>query len=312
MWGSFAIVVLALIAFLGGLRVMRQGLEGMGEGRLQWLLRRFVKTPTRGIATGVVVTAVLQSSAAVTAITVGLVAGGTMAFRDALGVVLGSNVGSTITPQLLTLNLWVFALPCLFIGIIGFLSGRSGLYYPSMALTGFSTIFIALQTLPLGLHPLSKAPAFHNALQTAGLNPILAVVAGMVTSALLQSSTATTVFTMALVAESAIPLDGGIAIVLGANVGTCLTSVIAALGQSRAAQQVALSHVLLNIGGVVLTLPFLGWFSSWVTTMTSNPAQQIADAHTIFNVACTLLVWPVTGPFAALVERLLPDGQAAS
>lgn len=306
MWLNVTIVALSLIAFLGGLRVMRQGLEGMGKGRLHMALQQFVNTPTRGIFTGTLVTALLQSSAAVTAISVGFVASGTMAFRDAVGVVLGSNVGSTITPQLLTLDLRMIALPCLLVGIILFASHKPHLFYPSMALTGFATIFLALQVMPTGLHPLAQTPVFRSVLQSAGAHPLMAVLAGMLTSAMLQSSTATTVFTMALVSQSAIPLSGGISIVLGANIGTCLTSVIAAVGQSRAAQRVALAHVLLNVGGVALTLPFLTWYSHWMVLLSPNPAQQIANAHTIFNVFCTLLVWPFTSQFSTLVERLLP------
>lgn len=309
MWQNVIFVIASLLCFLAALRVMRAGLEGMASGRLPIIIHRFVKTPTRGIITGTTVTALVQSSAAVTAIAVGMVAGETMVFRDALGLILGSNVGSTITPQLLTLNLWSFVIPCGFIGLIFIVSGRKGLLNPGMALSGFSAIFIALQCMKTALYPLTLTEWFRHTLSVAGGNPLLAVLAGTLASAAVQSSTATTVITMALATANVIPLHGAIGIVLGANIGTCLTSILAAIGQSRPAQQVALSHVVLNVGGVLLTLPFIAPFTEWMRTLASNPSQQIANAHTIFNVICTLLVWPATSQFAALVERLLPNNR---
>lgn len=311
MWVNLAATALALTAFLGGLKVMRDGLEGLGQGRLPQILRRFVRTPTRGIVTGVVATGLMQSSAAMTAITVGMVAGGSLAFRDALGVVLGSNVGSTLMPLLLTLNLWALVIPALILGGLGFLTRIPRLRYPSMALTGFASIFIALQSLTVALHPLTQTAYFAHILEFAGGQPLLAALCGFFASALIQSSTATTVLTMTLASDGIIPLSGAIALVLGANVGTCATSVIAAIGQPRAAQQVALSHVLLNVGGVLIALPLLTPFSNLMVWLSPLVSQQIANAHTTFNLLSTLVVWPVTAAFARLVERLLPDHQQA-
>jgi phosphate:Na+ symporter len=311
MWWNLAVAAISILGFLGGLRVMRTGLEGMGQGRLPAILQRFVKTPTRGIVTGTIVTGLVQSSAAITAIAVGLVASGSMAFRDALGIVLGANVGSTVTPQLLSLDLWELAIPCLAAGVLGILSSNPRWRNPSLALFGFGTVVVALETLTVALHPLAQAPWFQGWIEFAGRQPLLGVLAGCLASAMIQSSTATTIITMALASQSLIPLVGAIAIVLGANVGTCATSVLAAVGQSRAAQQVALSHVLLNVGGVLLFLPFLAPYADLMFHWTDDPAQQIANAHTVFNVVCTLLLWPVTARFANLVERLLPNNVSA-
>ncbi|MCF8563332.1 Na/Pi symporter [Alicyclobacillus tolerans] len=311
MWVNAIAAALSLVAFLGGLKVMRDGLTGLGEGRLPGILRRFVQTPTRGIATGIVSTALMQSSAAITAITVGMVASGSMVFRDALGVVLGSNVGSTLMPLILTLNLWGIVIPSLVLGTAGFATRRPQLRFPSMAMVGFASIFIGLQALTVSLHPMTQMPWFSSLIQSAGQHPLYAVVTGILASAAIQSSTATTVITMALATDGVIPLSGAIAIVLGANVGTCVTSVIAAIGQPRPAQQVALSHVLLNVSGVALALPLLGPYSHLMVWLTPAISQQVANAHTLFNALCTLLVWPVTGSFARLVERILPDKQCA-
>ncbi|MCL6631082.1 MAG: Na/Pi symporter [Alicyclobacillus herbarius] len=307
MWIAILAAIVSLIVFLGGLRTMRSGLEAMAKGRLPVILNKFVKTPTRGIVTGTVVTALVQSSAAITAITVGLVAASSLSFRDALGIVLGANIGSTITPLLLTMDLWGIAIPCLGIGLVLVSLRRPRLYAPGKALIGFACVFISLQTLTMALHPLTTTSWFTRTLAAAGHNPLWAILVGCTASALVQSSTATTVVTMALVDNGAIPLVGGIAMVLGANVGTCLTSVIAAIGQPRAAVQVAVAHVLLNVAGVLVFLPFLAPYSEWMTWLSPHPKQQIANAHSIFNILCTLAVWPAIGSFAHFVERLVPN-----
>lgn len=307
MWANVLAVVLSLVAFIGGLKLMRRGLEGMAEGRLARWIERLAKTPTRGILTGTATTALLQSSAALTAITVGLVAGKSLTFRSGLGLVLGANVGSTITPQMLNLNLWVIVLPSLVLGALAVLTRRPSLRRPGEALIGFACIFIALQALKVSLHPLTTSVWFTHALAVAGGHIALAMVVGCITSAIVQSSTAVTILTMTMASAGLIPMTGAVAIVLGANVGTCLTSVIAAIGESRQAQQVALAHVILNVLGALAFLPLIGPFTTTVSWLSADPAQLIANAHTIFNIICTLVVWPFTRQFATMIERLLPD-----
>ncbi|WP_206881359.1 Na/Pi cotransporter family protein [Alicyclobacillus mali (ex Roth et al. 2021)] len=302
---------LALVAFLGGLRLMRSGFERMAEGRLARLIRTAASTPTRGMVTGAVSTALLQSSGAVTAITVGLVAAGSLDFASGLGLVLGANVGTTITPQLLNLNLWGIVLPALAAGLALSLHPRLKHRPLGEGLVGFSCIFIALQALTSALRPLAMAPFFHQALASAGRNILLATLAGCALSALVQSSTATTVIAMALVGGHMIPLEGGIAISLGANIGTCLTSVVAAIGTPRPAQRIALAHVLLNTMGVAAFLPILHPFASAVSLASASPAQAVANANTAFNAICTLAAWPFVRQFARLLTWMLPDPRTA-
>ncbi|WP_062306297.1 Na/Pi cotransporter family protein [Alicyclobacillus sendaiensis] len=302
---------LALVAFLGGLRLMRSGFERTAEGRLARLLRRAAATPTRAIVTGAVSTALLQSSGAVTAITVGLVAAGSLDFASGLGLVLGANVGTTVTPQLLHLNLWGIALPALAAGLILSLAPSQKHRPLGEGLVGFACLFIALQALAAALHPLAAAPFFREALAAAGRQVVVAALAGCALSALVQSSTATTLIAMALAGGHMIPLEGGIAIALGANVGTCLTSVLAAIGTPRAAQRIALAHVLLNALGVAAFLPILHPFTSAVALASTSPAQAVANANTAFNAICTLAVWPFTRPFARLLTWMLPDPRTA-
>lgn len=315
MWNLLAAFA-AVVAFIAALRVMRAGLEELAKGRLPQILRRCAGTSTRGIVTGTVVSAILQSSSAVTAITVGLVAGGNLMFRDAVGVVLGANVGTTFTPQLLTFPLWNLAVPCLAASIAGLIAARflhrPQFVAPCLALAGFAGILISLQVLVASLHPVAAMPWFSDWLETAGENPWLALITGGVASAMLQSSTATTVITMALSMDGLIPMEGAIAIVLGANVGTCATSVIAAIGQPRSAAQVALAHVLLNAAGALLGMLFLEGFGDVISALGGSAARQVANSHTVFNIVCTLLTWPFIRQFSSLVEWLLPDKRRAS
>lgn len=314
LWNLLAAAA-AVLGFVSALRVMRIGLEGLAAGRLPAILNRCAGTPTRGVLTGTLVTAIVQSSAAVTAITVGLVAGGNLAFRDAVGIVLGANVGTTLTAQLLTFPLWNLAVPSLGVGLAGLGAGRlrhnPSLLQGSLALCGFAGILISLEVLVAALHPVANLPWFVHWLETAGEEPWLALLTGCLASAMLQSSTATTVITMALATDGLVPIQGAIAIVLGANVGTCATSVIAAVGQPRPAQQVALAHVLLNVTGALAGVFLLEAFTHAVVWLGGEPDRQVANAHTVFNILCTLIAWPFTYRFAAAIEWLLPDERRA-
>ncbi|MDP9727376.1 Na/Pi cotransporter family protein [Alicyclobacillus tolerans] len=297
----------SLSAFLSGLWALRYGLRQLASKRVEDLLEKLVRTPTRGIFTGTIVTALMQSSAAVTAIAVGLVSSGSLTFRSALGIVLGANVGSTVTPQMMQLNLRWLVYPTLVVGLLGLLSRERKWRFSALAAVGFSAVYLGLETLENALAPLSKSPYFAELLRNSTFHLEGAILCGILASTLLQSSTATTLVTMALVHDSSISLTSAIAIVLGANIGTCLTSVIASIGQSRAAVQVALFHVLLNIFGVLAIWPWIHPFSRWLVRLDHHPEQVVANAHTLFNVFSTLLVWPFTRTYARFIERLLPN-----
>lgn len=306
MWVNAIAAVSSMVVFVLGLKVMRDGLDGMASGRLPSILKRLVRTPTRGILTGTFVTMLTQSSSAVTAICVSMVSSGTMIFRDAVGVVLGANVGSTITPQILTLNLWGLMIPFLILGGVGYFSRKASLRSPSLAIIGFSCIYIALQAFSTASTPFAEEDWFARFLLFAGQSSLIAALFGAVASAIFQSSTAITVMTMTFAAEGLIPLSGSIAIVLGANVGTCVTSVVAAMGQRREAGQVALAHVILNVAGVLVALPLLHLFTHFVAALENDPSRQVADAHTLFNVLSTLVLWPVVKLYARFIQWLYP------
>ncbi|WP_018131849.1 Na/Pi cotransporter family protein [Effusibacillus pohliae] len=295
-----------LAGFLGGIWVLRHGLEQMAMERLPQILQRFVKTPTRGLITGTVVSALLHSSAAVTVITIGFVSAGTMTFADSLGVILGSNIGTTVTTQIVAWNPDDLIFPCTVLGVLMWFALKGKKRYLGLAVFGFGATLFALNMMTRALAPLGDTDWFPDVLQASSQNPIYGVLAGAGLTALVQSSTATTALTIAMAGQGLIDLPGAIAIVFGNNVGTCITAVLAAIGSPLPAKRVAAAHVLLNVAGVLAFLPILDLFSRAVQLFSSSLPVQVATAHTLFNIASSLAVWPFTGVFARLIEWMVP------
>jgi phosphate:Na+ symporter len=308
MWiKSLILLVLGLSGFLAGMWIMRTGMERMAIDRLPEIIGRFVKTPTRGLLTGTVLTALIHSSAGVTIISIGLVSAGAMTFADSLGVILGTNIGTTVTTQVLSFNLDALIIPTIVIGALLSLVLRGTYKYIGLAVLGFGAIFLALELIERALTPLAQMPWFRDILATASHNPLLGVLAGTVLTALITSSTATTMLTIVLAGQGLVDLPGAIAIILGNNVGTCITSILAVIGQPLNAKRVALAHVILNVIGVAAFLPFIGVLADMCRWLADDIPVQVATSHLLFNVISSLAVWPFTKQFAALVCRLMPE-----
>lgn len=299
---------LGLGGFLGGIWVMRLGFEQMAAEKLPLILKRFVRTPTRGIAVGTLVTALLHSSAAVTVITIGFVSAGTMTFADSLGIILGSNIGTTFTTQILAWNPEDLIIPCVAGGSLLWFALRGRRRYIGLAVFGFGATLFALNLLTAALAPLGETDWFQEVLKQASRNPLYGVLAGAGLTALVQSSTATTALTIAMASQGLIDLPGAIAIVLGNNIGTCITAILASIGSPIAAKRVAAAHVILNVAGVLAFLPFLQIFANIVAVLSPFLSVQVATAHTLFNILSSLAVWPFTRAFASLIEWLVPAG----
>ncbi|MDI3257331.1 MAG: Na/Pi symporter [Kyrpidia sp.] len=304
-FGLFA----GLAGFLGGMWTLRLGLEPLAAGHLPALLNRFVKTPLRGLITGTVVTAVLQSSGAVTVITIGLVAAGTLSFPDSVGIVLGANIGTCVTTQIIALQLDALVLPCLVAGVFLTLTSRKLWHHIGITLIGFGMIFMALKLMTLSLRPIGQAEWFRRLLLESSDDPWLAVLSGTALTALVQSSSATTALTIALAAQGLVDLPGAVGIVIGNNVGSCVTSVLAAVGAPTQAKRVAAAHVLLNALGAAAFIPVLPHYVALVEHTAGTLPLQVANAHTLFNIICSLAVLPAARPYAALIERLIPEGR---
>lgn len=297
-----------LSALFFGMQLMRGGLEEIAQSRMRKALNFLTKTPIMGAITGLVLTILVQSSTAVTVITISLVNANIINFSNAVGIILGTNVGTSITAQLMSFNLEGLALPAIGFGaIITFLSKRPAFKAMGQAIIGFGLVFLGMATMAHSMEPLKTNPNFIKFLTIMGKNPIWGVLAGTIFTALIHSSSTTTGVVIALSFQGIIDLQSAISIVLGSNIGTCITAVLASIGGNRGAKQVAAAHVLLNILGVLVFLPILQPFTQLISYTDSQLPRQIANAHTIFNIISSIIVLPFSLPFAKLVKKIVPD-----
>ncbi|WP_166238367.1 Na/Pi cotransporter family protein [Paenibacillus turpanensis] len=298
-------LLVGLAIFLFGLKIMEIALHQWAGPYLQSVLKQFTKTPLHGLLTGTATTAVLQSSSAVTVITIGLVNSGLLTFSRTLGIILGTNIGTCLTTELIGLNIGRHALTILYVAAAVWSS--TFLVMPfvrylhkaiphlrclSLTAAGFACIMLGMKVMETITPALQSRGLFIWFLEHAQTSILWGVIAGMVITAVIQSGTATIGIAMGLAAVSAISVDLAVAITLGANIGSCSTGLIACIGSSKSAQFVAWSHVTLNLIGTALFLPFIGQLAAVSGMISSDPIGQIAHAQTIFNIVCSVLALP--------------------
>lgn len=298
---------LGLAFLLIGLRIMRRGLERAAHSRMRRALAALAGSPLTALLTGTVVTALVQSSTAITVLAIGFVNAGMLGLVQAIGIILGANIGTCVTAQMLSFNLTALAAPALAAGLACLALGkkRTALKYAGQSLTGFGMIFLGLEIISGSFAPLRHSAWFAGLLSSLGGRPLLAALAGTVFTGLIHSSATTTAVVMALSRQGLLDLPSAIALVLGGNVGTCITAVLASIGGTATGKRVALAHVLLNLGGVMAFLPLLQPFSVLVQLTDPSPPRQIANAQTLFNVAGSLAVLPFIHGFARLLTVLV-------
>ena len=291
---------------LSGIFTVRYGLKLLLWKKLQLLLRTATSTPLRGILVGTVAAALFQSSTAVSLLTISLVSAEYLSFHNGLGIILGANIGTCSTVQLLTVSLPSETLiPLLVVCLLLTLLRR--FRYIGLTLTGLLGMFSGLSLLTSGLGSLPDMNTLLYVISLAETNAFQGIVAGILTTFLCQSSSAATAILMALADEDLINLTTAAYIVYGNNIGSCLSSVIVSTVAPVAAKRVALSHVLLNVLGVLLFLPVTGTLTRLTAAFTSDFPSQIALYHTLFNVVSSLLVLPFLRQFAHMIELLIPN-----
>lgn len=301
------IPTLGLMLLLGGMYILRQGLQAFAGKGLHQALLWMTATPGRGFWSGTVATALLQSSTALSVAAVSFVDAGLLPFENALALILGSNIGSTVTTQLLAFPLERFAIMAMLTGALGYLFLPNRWRYLALSLCGLGTLFLALAFLEGGLAPLAENAKVQKFLHGLGDHHLQGVAAGTLLSALLHSSSATTGIVMILAEDGWITMPTALAFIFGANIGTCFTAVLAALATSRSAQRVALFHVLLNVFGVLVFYPFLTPMANILASLGGSLARQAANAHTLFNLISSLLALPLLPASTVLLEKILPD-----
>ena len=304
--------------FLGGLGLFLYSIKTMGDGlqqaagdRLRYYIDKYTSNPFLGVLVGIVVTALIQSSTGVTVITVGLVSASLLTLRQAIGIIMGANIGTTVTSFIIGFKLGEYALPLIFLGtmFLFFTKNRTANNIGRI-LFGVGGIFYALNLISAGMSPLKDLPQFKEYMITLGQNPILGVVAGAVITVLIQASSATIGILQGLYAGGFLDLKGALPVLFGDNIGTTLTVIIAAAGANVSAKRVAATHVTFNVLGTILCLILLGPFTSMIEYFQAllhlSPEMTIAFSHGAFNVSNTIVQFPFIGALAYFVTKLIP------
>ncbi len=302
-----------LALFLLGLDQLTHAMKKLAGGGLRVVLRAMTSNRVSGALSGAVVTAAVNSSSVTTVLLVGFVSAGVLDLSRSVAVILGANIGSTVTAQLVAFDVGAVALAAIGGGfLVRAISRGDRLRHIGELILGFGMIFHGMALMGQAMAPLRSYGPFLELLGHME-NPLLGTLAGALFTALVQSSAATTGIAIALAAAGVLPLTAGIALVLGANIGTCLTAIIAAIGKPIAAMRVAVVHVTFNVIGVILWLPLIGLLAAiatWLAGDQGTPARQLANAHTCFNVINTLLFLPFTTQLARLATWLTPQRAA--
>lgn len=316
-----------LCLFLFGMQIMAEALQRRAGGRLEGLLRRMTRSRWAGFFTGLAVTAAVQSSSAAMVMVVGFVNSGMLTLRQAVGVIMGTNVGTTVTPWLLSLGglegggvLGRLLRPAGFVpllslwGIAAYLAGKGSRRDTGQALLGFAVLMQGMEIMTAAVSGLARAEGFRQ-LFTAFGSPLLGVLAGAVLTAVIQSSSASVGILQALAASGQVTVGAAIPIVMGQNIGTCVTAMLSSVGASRSARRAALVHLLFNLAGAGI---WLGVF--WLVKLLAAPAildravtlLGVAVIHTAFNLLCTAALFPAAGLLERAVLRLLPGEEMPS
>ena len=311
--GDLFFMLAYFLAFLGGIALFMYGMQLMGDGlqkaagaKLQKILEAMTGVLAMGILLGAVVTAVLQASGATTVMTVGLVNAGLLTLKQGFGIIMGANIGTTMTAQLIAFKLSDYITILIFIGfLMQLLARKSRTKYLGQ---GFGILMLGMDMMGKAVMPLRNYPGFVHFIEVFSSNPLLGIGIGMIMTVLIQSSSATIGILIAMAGQGLIPLEGAIPVLLGDNIGTCITAVLASLRANLTAKRVAAAHVMFNVIGSIIFVVFMPFFIKFVLLVSPDGdiARQIANAHSAFNILNTLLFMPFVNPFIKLVEKIVP------
>ncbi|MBP3887281.1 MAG: Na/Pi cotransporter family protein [Cellulosilyticum sp.] len=299
-----------LALFLYGMQMMSSGLEAAAGNKMKQILERLTANRFLGVVVGAVITAVIQSSSATTVMVVGFVNSGMMTLRQAVWIIMGANIGTTITGQLIALDVGAIAPFIAFLGVAAVVfSKNKKVHHIGNILAGLGILFIGMDMMSGAMKPLANSEAFVGLL-TKFENPILGILAGLVFTALIQSSSASVGILQALAASGVIGLSSAAFVLFGQNIGTCITALLASIGTSRNAKRTTVIHISFNVIGTIiftilcLSTPLIASVQGWTP---SNAPAQIANLHTLFNVVTTILLLPFAGWLTVLAEHILQD-----
>lgn len=299
-----------LALFLYGMQMMSDGLEDAAGNRMKQILEKLTSNRFLGVLVGAGITAVIQSSSATTVMVVGFVNSGMMKLQQAVWIIMGANIGTTITGQLIALDVGMMAPLFAFLGVamVVFLKMPKARHIGKI-LAGLGVLFIGMDMMGAAMEPLQESEAFVS-LMTQFSNPILGILAGALFTAVIQSSSASVGILQTLAVSGLIGFDSAVFVLFGQNIGTCITAVIASIGTNRSARRTTIIHLMFNVIGTIIftvlcmTLPITDWIAA-ITP--NNPAAQIANMHTVFNIVTTTLLLPFGNYLAKIAEKILPE-----
>ena len=298
-----------LALFLYGMQMMGDGLEAAAGNKMKQILEKLTSNRIKGVLVGALITAIIQSSSATTVMVVGFVNTGLMTLQQAVWIIMGANIGTTITGQLIALDIGAIAPLIAFLGVacIMFIKNER-IRHIAAIFAGLGILFVGMDMMSAAMYPLRESEAFINLMTTID-NPLLCIAIGAVFTALIQSSSASVGILQALAATGLVPFSTAVFILFGQNIGTCITAVLAAIGTKPAAKRTTVIHLLFNVIGttiftvICLTTPFIDFMESF----TADPVKQIANMHTTFNLVTSLLLLPFGTYLAMIATKILPE-----
>lgn len=310
---------LMIITLFGGMALLLYGMQLVGEGlqqaaggRMRKILSSITDNRFKGMMVGAFITAVIQSSSATTVMLVGFASSGLMGLPQTIGVILGADIGTTVTVQLIALEVFDYALLLVGVGFLLIFACKRKIYrYVGQAVLGFGLIFFAMKLMSDAMVPLRQSELVKALLISLGDQPLLGLIVAAVFSALVHSSAATIGLAITLSLQGLLPLEAAIPVILGANIGTCATALASSIGTSPEAKRVAMAHIFFKVAGVLLFLPFIHPFGQLVKLTATDVPRQIANAHTLFNVALTAIFLPFSSVLARFISALVPENREA-
>ena len=300
-------IVGGLAIFLYGLHMLSDGLKKVVGEKIKQILTRLTSNPIQGCFLGALTSATLQSSGLTMVTLIGLINAGVLTLRQGIGVMLGSEIGTTITTQLVAFKVGVTAFPIIAFGFfLSFLAKNKKYKNIGQVILSFGIVYLGMNIMSSSIQPLQNEPDLKTFLFNLGQFPLSGLLAGVIITSIFQSSTALMGLVISLGINNLITLEAAIAIILGANIGSCITGIIAVVGSSLSSKRLSLAQLMTNVIGVFLFFPFITNFTGFIEMTSTVLPRQIANAHSIFNIIVTLIMLPLINFLVFIVKRLLP------
>jgi phosphate:Na+ symporter len=304
---GFLEILGGLALFLYGIRMLNSGMEKLAGMQIQKWLDKAINGRIRSALFGTGATALIHSSGLLMVTMIGLINAGLMSVEQAISVMLGQEIGTTLTAQIVAFKIGNFNMLFVILGVIffEFFQHRDWKKYGEVSF-GIGIIFLGMTVMSKALGSLMEIQWVADSMLAMGQRPLIAILAGLLMTSLTQSSTAVTSMAVAMGMSNGITIEGAVGVILGANIGSCITGLIASVSLSRAARQASMAQIAINVFGVLLFLPFISQYADFVSRTSTDLARQIANAHTIFNVAVSAMLFPFVKQIAWVARKLVP------